>query len=44
MLEAPFYPSFPFNLLAELNNLYLGFLMNGAHSDAGKPPFEKEND
>ena len=44
MLEAPFYPSFPFNLLTELNNLYLGFLMNGAHSDAGKLPFEKEND
>ena len=44
MLEAPFYPSFPFNLLAELNNLYLGFLVNGAHSDAGKLLFEKEND
>ena len=44
MLKAPFYPPFPFKLPPELNNLYLGFLVNGAHSDAGKVLFEKEND
>ena len=44
MLKAPFYPPFPFKLPPELNNLYLGFLVNGAHSDVGKVLFEKEND
>lgn len=38
-----FLSSFPFNLLPILNNSYLGLRMNGAHSDASKRLFRKEN-